>query len=106
MEDNNDYVEKVNDNKKPKVFNPLKNKVDVEGTQIKYKVSPKINPVKLLKGDVFGGVAENTKISLNITHKAEDTVELFVNINGKPFKVNDDGTVGTYNATFGATKTF
>ena len=86
-------------------FNPLKNEVNLDGTTVKYAIKPKIGFKDILKGN-YGKAVGNTKVSLNIVHKPEDTVELFLNINGQPFKLNKDGSYGKYDITFGATKTF
>ena len=85
-------------------MNPLSQKIDIDGkTNIKYKIKPELKVKKLLKGKFYEGALEHTKVSLNISHQMEDSVEVYVNINGTPFKLGSDGEL---NATIGATKTF
>ena len=84
---------------------PDKNDIVIGDTFIEWSIKPGVNLGKLIKGQTVESL-EKTKIHIAISEKMTDDSELFCIIDGKPFKINHDGSVGDYDVKAGGTLRF
>lgn len=91
-----------------KEIRPDKNKTYIRstGTTIKWKVKPKLKFKKILEKDLYGGLISDMDIYFKIEQKMDGDTVLFATFDGKPFKLNDDGTFGDFKVKAGGTLKF
>lgn len=102
-------IEKTGVKKAAEIFKeirPDKNSVKVNDTTIKWNVDPKPKLGKLIQGESFEEIFAKAKVTVSIDSKIDDMTSLKISVNGEPFRMQKDGTMGKCDAKFMFTKKF
>ena len=67
---------------------PDKNSIESDGLSISWHIKPKIDFKDLIDGDIPEAF-ENTKIKVKVNYDIDEDVDVKLEINGKPFKLEN-----------------
>ena len=84
---------------------PDKNSIQVNDFSIQWKITPSIKFNNLFEGHIKDGL-ENSSISVHIKKETSSSVELYLTIDSKSFKIRDDGNIDTLDSIIGGSLKF